>query len=342
MGSHRAATGVAESLTFGGFWDGRTGQQRAMDALQLGDGLFETQDLMAQEGRRIVDSARRGGVLLRLLGGFAVHEHCAGMPVCRREHLDIDLAGLRRQTGAVIEVFGDLGYKERLHVRMATGTGQAQFVRECVHVDGDGAPVHAKDSVDVFFDRLKLDHTIDLRSRLDLHPYALPITDTLAMKLQMHAPELRDVRDALTLLAASCARGAGTGDVDADYLGSLCARDWGLFYDVALNLRRLSEALPGSGLDAEQRDKVAGAACAPHRSRRRGAQDAGMAPPGRRRHAPSLVERRRRAGGCGCVRRAGRRWAEGRRRASAGGGGPGRTAARRSAGGPARLGAHGG
>ena len=187
-----------------------------------------------------------------------MYEHCAGMPACRREHLDVDLAGLHKQTGEVIEVFGDLGYEERLHVRLATEMGQAQFVRECVHVAGDGAHMHAKDNVDVFFDRFKLDHAIDLRSRLDLHPYAVPLTDTLAMKLQMHAPEPRDVRDALMLLAASRAQGAGAGDVDADYLGDLCARDWGLFYDVALNLQRLSEALPGSGLDEVQRDEVAG------------------------------------------------------------------------------------
>jgi hypothetical protein len=229
-----------------------------MDTLLLGDGRLETQDLMAQEGRRIVDTARPRGVLLRLLGGFAVYEYCAGLPACRREHLDIDLAGLRKQTAKVIEVFGDLGYEERFHVRQATGRGQAQFVRECVHVASDGTHEHARDKVDVFFDGFKLDHAIDLRSRLDLHPYAVSFTDTLAMKLQMHAPEARDVRDALMLLAASRAQGAGAADVDAEYLGHLCARDWGLFYDVALNLQRLSEALPASGLDEDQRDKVAG------------------------------------------------------------------------------------
>ena len=229
-----------------------------MDSLLLGDGVLETQDLMAQEGRRIVDAARGRGVLLRLLGGFAVYEHCAGMPACRREHLDLDLAGLRKQTGEVIEVLGDLGYEERVHVRLATELGQAQFVRECVHAGGDGAHVHAQDHVDVFFDRFKLDHAIDLRSRLDLHPYAVSLTDTLATKLQMHTPEPRDVRDTLMLLAASGAQGAGAGDVEADYLGHLCARDWGLFYDVTLNLQRLSEALPGAAFDEVQRDKVAG------------------------------------------------------------------------------------
>jgi hypothetical protein len=248
---------VAEPLTLGGFEDERTGHTRAMDARYHGDALHETQDLMAQEGRRIVDSARVQGVILRLLGGLAVHEHCAGLRACRREHVDLDLAGLRKQTQPVIEVFGDLGYEERLHVRLATGTGQAQFVRDCVHGDGSGGREHPEDHVDVFFDRFRLDHVIDLRARLTLHPHAVPLTDTLATKLQMHFPGTRDVRDTLMLLAAARAEGTGAGELDADYVGRLCAHDWGLFYDVVLNLQRCSEALPESDLNAGERDRAA-------------------------------------------------------------------------------------
>ena len=228
-----------------------------MDARHTGDAPLQTQDLMAQEGRRIVDSARGRGVVLRLLGGLAVHEHCAGLPACRRDHLDLDLAGLRKQTGPVIEVFGEFGYEERLHVRQATSLGQAQFARGCVHADADGGRVHPEDHVDVFFDRFKLDHVIDLRSRLALHPYAIPITDTLATKLQMHAPERRDVRDALMLLAAARAEGTGADAIDAEYVGDLCAHDWGLFYDVALNLQRCSEALEEADLTEAERDRAA-------------------------------------------------------------------------------------
>jgi hypothetical protein len=228
-----------------------------MDDRYLGDGSLETQDLMSQEGRRIVDSARGRGVVLRMLGGLAVHEHCAGMAACRRDHADLDLAGLRRQTQPVIGVFGGLGYKERIHVRLATRTGQAQFVRDCVHGNGNGERAHAEDRVDVFFDRFKLDHEIDLRARLALHRYAVPLTDTLALKLQMHAPEPRDVRDAVMLLASSDDEGPGAGDVDAAYLGRLCAHDWGLFYDVVRNLQRCGEALEGAGLAPAARERAA-------------------------------------------------------------------------------------
>ena len=244
-----------------------------MDGRHLGDGLLETQDLMAQEGRRAVDSARGRGVVLRLLGGFAVHEHCSGMAACRRDHLDLDFAALRRQTQSVTEVFEELGYEERIHVRLATQTRQAQFVRECVHGGAVAPRAHGEDHVDVFFDRFKLDHSVDLRDRLALHPYAVPLTDALVTKLQMHAPEPRDIRDALLLLAAAGAECGGAGDVDPAYVGRLCAGDWGLFYDIALSLQRCARALDEAGLSPEERDRAAG-----HLARLTGAIDAAPKP----------------------------------------------------------------
>jgi len=210
-----------------------------------------------RHGRVIVDAARRRGVTLRLLGGLAVHEHCAGLAACLREHADVDVAALSPQTRPVVEVFGELGYRERVHVRLATRHGQAQFVRDCVHRDAGGRRIHDNDHVDVFFDRFKLDHVVDLRARLSLHPYAVPLTDVLVMKLQMHAPEPRDVRDALMLLAAARALGPGADEIDPDYLAALCARDWGLFYDVTRDLQRCSEALDQVGLTAAERPRVA-------------------------------------------------------------------------------------
>lgn len=223
------------------------------------DPALEPRDLslLMQEGRRIVDTARGRDVTLRLLGGLAVHEHCAGLAACLREHADVDVAALSRQAGPAIEVFGDLGYRERVHVRLATRSGQAQFVRDCVHRDAGGRTTHDDDHVDVFFDRFKLDHVIDLRSRLSLHPYTVPLTDLLATKLQMHAPEPRDVRDALMLLAAARESGPGAAGVDPDYLAALCAHDWGLFYDVTRNVQRCAEALDQVGLTAAERARAA-------------------------------------------------------------------------------------
>ena len=228
-----------------------------MDTRYLGDGRLETQDLMAQEGRRIVDAARGRGVVLRLLGGLAVHEYCAGFSACRRDHLDLDLAGLRRQTGSVIEVLGEFGYEERTQVRLATAAGQAQFVRDCVHGDADGVRAHARGS------RGRLLRPLQARPR-HRPPRA---AGAASVRGPAHGHPRGEAADARTLRPATFAtcsccsrrrprRAPLPGDVDPDYLGTLCAHDWGLFHDVSRNLQRCGEALQDADLDDADRQRV--------------------------------------------------------------------------------------
>jgi hypothetical protein len=218
---------------------------------------LDANDEMAAEARRLVDLARERGVVLRLLGGFAVREHCGEFVACQRSHTDVDMVGLAGQTEALIALFREAGFEERIDVRLATQSGQAQFARRCIHAGPDGGHSHEDDHVDVFFDRFKMDHTVDLRSRLGQHPYAVPLSDVLVTKLQMHAPEQRDVQDAVMLFAAARGRGTGAEDIDADYVAELCARDWGLFYDVARTLQRCAEALGAADLTVAERDRAA-------------------------------------------------------------------------------------
>jgi hypothetical protein len=213
---------------------------------------------MALEGRRIVAAARERGLTLRLLGGLAVRDHCEVLSFCARDHSDLDLVGLRAESRDVAELFAALGYVERREVREATIMGQAQFVRRCVHTLADGTgTVHTDDHADVFYDVFRMDHEVDLRDRLDLEPYTVSSADLLLTKLQVARLESRDVRDVVTLLKdVPLTDGHVAGAIDLHYAAALCARDWGLWYDVTVNLRRCRDELDGFGLAATDRDRV--------------------------------------------------------------------------------------
>jgi len=157
-----------------------------------------------------------------------------------------------------VGLFEALGYRERIHVREATMRGQAQFVRECAHESADGAyAVHAEDHVDVFLDVFRMDHRVDLRDRLAIESYTVPAGDLLLTKLQVFRAEERDLRDIVTLLKDDELAGADApGTVNVAYLAALCARDWGLYYDVTRNLRRCTESLGVYGLEPADEDHV--------------------------------------------------------------------------------------
>jgi hypothetical protein len=143
-------------------------------------------------------------------------------------------------------------------VREATMHGRAQFVRECAHGSADGAyAVHAEDHVDVFLDVFRMDHRVDLRDRLTIEPYTVSVGDLLLTKLQMSRAEERDLRDIVTLLNDDeLAVEDAPGTVNVAYLAELCARDWGLYYDVTRNLRRCDETLAAQGLEREDEERV--------------------------------------------------------------------------------------
>jgi len=213
---------------------------------------------MASEGRSIVDAARMRGLTLRLLGGLAVRDHCEVLDFCGRDHSDLDMVGLRGEATPVAELFAELGYAERREVREATIMAQAQFARRCIHALSDGrGPLHADDHVDVFFDVFRMDHVVDLRDRIALEPYTVSPADLLLTKLQVVRAEPRDVRDMLTLLKdVPLADHGAPGAIDVAYIALLCARDWGLWHDVANNLRRCRAELDAYALGGDDGDRV--------------------------------------------------------------------------------------
>ena len=198
---------------------------------------------MLDEGRRLVDAARSQGLTLRLLGGLAVREHCRTAELCERDYSDLDMVAPAREARRLPSLFAGFGYAENYDVRTATANRELQFVRPCRHGGGPGATAaHADDHIDVFLGTFRMDHVIALTGRLEIEPYTVSLSDLLLTKLQIFRLEEKDLRDIVTLLGdVEVGDEDGPGLVDARYIGGLCAADWGLFYDVAMNLNRVHE-----------------------------------------------------------------------------------------------------
>ncbi len=220
--------------------------------------ILATRADMIAEAERVIDAARGRGIVLRLLGGLAVRFHCQSLDFCERDHGDIDMVGHRRDAERIASLFTDLGFEEVVHVRQATGGRQLQFARECgLKEQWACYSRHDDDHIDVFLDTFKMDHAIDLSDRLDLDDYTITVSDVLLTKLQMANLNEKDDRDIFTLLQDL---ELGTADdpkaIDVPYIAQLCARDWGLFHDVELNLARLYKRLDAYAVEPGMRDQV--------------------------------------------------------------------------------------
>jgi hypothetical protein len=184
------------------------------------------------EAERIVRSAEQGGVTLRLMGGLAVRFHCHGPHSAHlREHSDIDLFGLSEQRNGILAIFRQLGYSPNIEFNAWYGQTRLQFLREG----------HQK-NVDVFLDKVEMEHTLDFRSRLWLDDLTIPITDLLLTKLQIERFEAKDFRDVVVILEDhELGHSDDRETINLDYLGNLCSRDWCLYRSVMGNIDRIRE-----------------------------------------------------------------------------------------------------
>jgi len=203
---------------------------------------------VVDEARRLLAAAEEEGLRLRLIGGVAVRLHVQGElhPSFAREIRDIDVVtgkGEGRRAGAFIEAQG--------YVPNRTFNAMHGARRMLFYDEANGR------QLDVFVNTFEMCHVLPVGEHLDRDPMTVPLADLLLTKLQIVTLNAKDRSDAYALLLE---HELGSGDVesiDAARIADLCARDWGLYRTLQLNLERLGSALAESGLSDDEQGLIA-------------------------------------------------------------------------------------
>ena len=196
----------------------------------------------------IVKAAEEHGVTLRLMGGLAVAFHChlAHSEHARSYH-DIDLFGLRRESGSIQLIFRKLGYSPDKEFNGLHGEERLRF-RDNENRD-----------IDVFLDKFRMEHVIDFRSRLHLDNFTIPLTDLFLTKVQNVKLASKDVADIISLLEDhTIGYSDGQEVLNLMYVGELCADDWGLWRSVTGNLGKVAELVERGGYAVVDKPGVLG------------------------------------------------------------------------------------
>lgn len=191
------------------------------------------------EAERVVDLAQAHGVPLRLMGGVGVAlvSPSARGPLAR-EYSDLDFVGPAKGVGGIEAVFAEVGYSADDEFNALHGEERLSFVRHDAHAD-------------VFLDRVRACHVLDLRERLDLWPLTVPPGDLLLTKLQIVQTTEKDLIDIVSLVLDHELTPDDTG-INVTRLTEICANDWGWWRTVSGTTERAIAAAEGfgsSGLD---------------------------------------------------------------------------------------------
>jgi len=212
-------------------------------------------EVFIEEAQRLVSRAEEEGLTLRVMGGMAIfmraREH-EGLwrrlkRLGDRVFTDIDFVSYGKQRTAMLDFFQREGYKTDRDLLMRTGPNRQIFY-------GGRVPM-----VEVFYDRLEMNHTIDYAGRLELDRPTVPLTELLLQKLQIVHLNEKDVKDVVVLLRAHEV-GESNGAVDAKLLNErYLSADWGFYHTATANLRKIQESLHRlDGLEELDRKVVGG------------------------------------------------------------------------------------
>lgn len=192
---------------------------------------------MKAEGERLVSEATKRNLHLRLLGAIAFQAHCPKFnfltPRLNRVLSDVDFAAYRKESRQISAMMKELGYEEQSIVSLAWGDKRTIW-------DNRLNGMH----VDIFFDKLEMNHDVSFQDRLNIDPLTISLVDMLLEKMQIVHINEKDIVDTTMLLREHEVGEASPETIDAHYIAKLLSSDWGFYHTCTTNLKKVREKLP--------------------------------------------------------------------------------------------------
>jgi hypothetical protein len=203
---------------------------------------------IVQEAERIIETAEKNQITLRLFGGLAVrfHSPSATHRELARKYADIDFMGLKKQARGMKKLFVDLGYTPRDIFNALHGDTRLIFN------DIDNGR-----RVDIFLDAFEMCHKLEFKDRLLVDKYTISLADLIATKLQVVEITEREYRDIISLFNDHEISSSDAPEtINGKYLAKLCSNEWGIYKTFSINLGNILAALGHYKLSAESENTV--------------------------------------------------------------------------------------
>lgn len=184
------------------------------------------------EAERIAATARALKVPVKLVGGVAInlHSRSAREAPLKRKYGDLDFVAASKQRQAAEKLFESLGYEGDRRFNTLNGH------QRLLYLD----PVNGR-QIDIFIDRMRMCHVIELADRLGGDDPCLTPADLLLSKLQVFEVNMKDLVDSIALLLDHPIADHDDDAINGTYLAQLLSQDWGLYRTMQLNTARIRD-----------------------------------------------------------------------------------------------------
>jgi hypothetical protein len=188
----------------------------------------------------IVEAAEKQRIIVRIMGAIAfrihtpaladLHKRLSRLGHSRAEFTDLDLVTYGKFSSKLEPFFAGIGYPADENAKYQVHLwAQRQFYND------KSGHLH----IDVFLDKLEMSHTIDFKGRLELDSPTIPLAELLLEKTQIVQINEKDIKDTIILLLGHDIGTDDTDRINGQYIGTLLAADWGLWYTTTMNLDKV-------------------------------------------------------------------------------------------------------
>jgi hypothetical protein len=187
------------------------------------------------EMRRIVSEAEKQNIFLRLIGGLAFKVHCpqATHRALEREYPDIDFVTNKASSIKLLDFLPSLGYTPNKTLNTLSGDQRQLYYDE---VNGR--------QIDIFIGDFEMCHKLPMTDRvLRVEPLTVPLAELFLSKAQIVELNHKDVLDLIALLLDHQIGREDDETINVGIIADLCAKDWGLYTTVSLNIEKLNNIL---------------------------------------------------------------------------------------------------
>ncbi len=196
------------------------------------------------EARRVADTAAETGVPVRMLGGLAVRMHARnGIPDgLARRYRDIDVVTTSKGGRDTQRFLTSIGYEANERFNAMNGAHRMVFYD----------PANER-QLDVFVGEFRMCHKLPIADRLQLEQATVPLAELLLTKLQIVSLNDKDLRDIYAVVLEHEVGDSDDETINAAYVASLLAGDWGLWRTSKGTIETARARLPEYDLESGRR-----------------------------------------------------------------------------------------
>lgn len=201
-------------------------------------------DILA-EMHRLIDAAHANSILMRAIGGLAIHVKCGDFQkFFTREYRDLDFVIAENERKRIEPFFQELGYESNRQFNLLNGS------KRQIYLDPN-----RDRHVDIFVGKFEMCHKLPMNGRLEIDPITVPLTELLLSKAQIVELNRKDALDIASLLLYNETGNTDEGKINLDYIAKLCGQDWGLYKTTSLSLKRVEDVVRDETLNLTEAER---------------------------------------------------------------------------------------